>query len=368
MLQLFTRGLFTILILTLPFGSQGFAQTFTRITNQPPGIDRGASRSVNWIDVNNDGNPDLFVSNGLEGGQHNVLYINEGPDSGFSFRKVTGDPIVQDGKPSDGSSWGDLDNDGDMDAFVVNWYGDDNLLYRNNGDGTFVQALGEVPVMDGGYSETCSWGDYDSDGDLDLYVTNSGVISIPSRQNFLYQNNGNGLFTRITTGEIVTDASYSRGATWIDYDNDSDLDLFVTNERNQANQLYRNLLVENGSVSFEKILQGDLVTDAASSWSASWNDYDNDGDEDVFIANGWPSAQNDFMYQNNGDGTFTRILTGPVVTDGAFSACGAWGDYDNDGDSDLFVTTAYSGTPTANRLYENQLQETGSAEFVRITV
>jgi len=342
-------------------------QTFTRQSGSVPGTDRGASRSVNWVDVNNDGYPDLFVSNGLEGGQNNQLYINNGPDSSFSFQKVFSAPIVLDDAPSDGSSWGDIDNDGDLDAFVVNWYDENNLLYRNNGDGTFVQAVGEVPVSDGGYSETCVWGDADNDGDLDLYVTNSGSPTIGARPNFLYLNNGDGTFARVTTGTIVTDASYSRGASWIDYDMDGDVDMFVVNERNQANQLYKNLLVENGVLSFDRITTGALVTGGASSWSPSWGDFDNDGDEDLFVANGWPNGQNDKLYVNNDDGIFTAVTTGPVVTDGAFSGCGAWGDYDNDGDLDLFVTTGYSGSPTANLLYRNQLIETGTATFELVT-
>jgi len=146
-------------------------QTFTRITEGSLVNDGGASRSVNWVDVNNDGYCDLFVSNGLEAGEDNFLYINNGPDSNFTFQKVSGDPIVESRSRSDGSSWADIDNDGDIDAFVVNWYNDDNLMYWNNGNGTFEQELGDISVNDAGYSETCCWGDIDNDGDVDLYVT-----------------------------------------------------------------------------------------------------------------------------------------------------------------------------------------------------
>ncbi len=361
-----TAFLFVLTCISYASLHSAAAQTFTRITTGDLVLDGGASRSVNWVDVNGDGLTDLFVTNGLETGEDNFLYINNGPDSGYTFTKIIGDPIVSDNAKSDGSSWGDIDNDGDLDAFVVNWYGDDNLLYRNNGDGTFVQAVGEPPVTDGGYSETCSWGDYDNDGDLDLYVTNSGYSVTGPLANFLYTNLGDGTLTKVTTGSIVTDLAYSRGANWIDYDADGDLDMFVTNERNQANQLYQNRLIEDGIPEFERVVTGSIVTDLASSWSGSWGDFDNDGDQDVFVTNGWPNGQNDFLYENNGDATFTRITTGPVVTDAAFSATGGWGDYDNDGDLDLFVTTAYSGSPTANRLYQNQLAETGSPTFERI--
>ncbi len=357
----------TGVVCLLSFVQPAPAQTFTRILSGPHVNNVAASRSVNWVDVDGDGDLDLFVSNGLEGGQNNVLYINNGADSSYTFTQVNGDPIVQDNMPSDGSSWGDVDNDGDMDAFVVNWYDLNNLFYLNNGNGTFTQVTTGTIVNDGGYSETCSWGDYDNDGYLDLYVTNSGSPTLGAKVNFLYKNNGNGTFSKITTGEITTDARYSRGANWVDYDNDGDLDMFVANERNQANNLYKNMLKETGTATFTKITTGSIVTDLASSWSSSWGDYDNDGDLDVFVTNGWPSGQNDFLYDNNGDGTFTRVTTGPEVTDAAYSACAGWGDYDNDGDLDLFVTTAYGPSASKNLLYQNNLIETGTATFTKIT-
>jgi hypothetical protein len=335
------------------------AQTFTKITSGALVNDGGASRSVNWVDVNNDGFLDLFVSNGLEGGENNNLYINNGPDSGYTFRKITGSPIVFDHLPSDGASWGDYDNDGDADAVVVAWYDSINVFYSNNGNINFTNVTTPTLGSDRGYSETCSWGDYDNDGNLDLYVSNSGG----DFRNFLYRNTGTGLFARITAGSIVQDQFRSRGVTWVDYDNDGDIDMFVTNENNQANNLYRNELVETGTATFTRITAGSLVTDVASSWSGSWGDYDNDGDQDVFVG----TRTNDMMYRNDGGGTFTRVTAGPHVTDGGRSACTAWGDVDNDGDLDLFVTTAYAPSPSTNFLYMNRLMESGSATFEKIT-
>ncbi len=339
------------------------SQSFTKVTTGALVNDVGAFRSVNWVDINNDGYLDLFVSTGLEGGENDVLYVNNGPDSNFTFRKITSSPIVSDLMPSDGSSWGDFDNDGDLDAVVVAWYDSVNSFYANDGNGKFTPITNSPIFTDRGYSETCSWGDYDNDGYLDLYVSNSGG----TLRNFLYHNNRDGTFTRITTGSIVLDAFKSRGVTWVDYDNDGDIDMFVVNESSQPNDLYRNELKETGTATFTRITTGSLVTDVSSSWSASWADYDNDGDQDVFIATGYPLYANDMLYKNNGNGTFTRILTGPLVTDAARSACGAWGDVDNDGDLDLFVTTAYASSPTKNFLYMNRLMETGSATFEQVT-
>ncbi|MFB0515579.1 MAG: LamG-like jellyroll fold domain-containing protein, partial [Candidatus Neomarinimicrobiota bacterium] len=111
------------------------------------------------------------------------------------------------------------------------------FLYVNNGDGTFTKVTTGPPVSDGGYSRGASWGDYDNDGDLDLFVTNSG------KNNFLYANNGDGTFAKVTSGPPVSDGGLSYGAAWGDYDNDGDLDLFVANSEGENNFLYAN----NGS-------------------------------------------------------------------------------------------------------------------------
>lgn len=347
------------LFLLLPDVSAG--QSFTRITTGAPVTDGGASRSVNWVNVDGNGTLDLFVTNGPSQGQNNVLYLNDGAP-GFAFTKITAGPLVNDAAKSDGSSWADSDNDGDPDAFVVNWYGDDNLYYLNQGGGDFTQVTVGSVVQDGGHSETCAWGDYDADGWVDLYVTNSG--DAVAEANFLYHNNGDGSFTRVLTGPPVEDVFLSRGANWADFDNDGDLDLFVANESGQPNNLYRNLLFETGSAEFSRIADGAIVTDATSTFSGSWGDYDNDGDLDLFVAN-WGN-QNNALYNNNGNGGFTSISSGIQVTDGGWSVSSAWGDFENDGDLDLFVTNAYGNVRRLNYLYRNRLMETGQPTFEKI--
>ena len=173
-----------------------FAQTFTRITAGPLVNDAAASRAVCWVDFDHDGALDLFVSNGPPAGQNNMLFKNSGyPAHGFTA--VTGDPIVTDPGRFDGASWGDVENDGDFDCFIVNWYGDNDHFFLNDGDGTFTQVTTGAPVTTPGYSEACSWGDYDNDGLIDLYVTNSGIGT--GDPNFLYHNDGGGNFTRIVS-------------------------------------------------------------------------------------------------------------------------------------------------------------------------
>ena len=329
-------------------------QQFAEVGEGPAVTDAGDSRGVNWVDYDDDSRLDLFVTNGPAGGQNNCLYHNDG-DGAFSA--VTGDPIVSDGASSVGSSWADCDNDGDIDAFVVNWYGQDNLLYANNGNGTFTQITEGPAVSDGGFSETCGWADYDGDALLDLFVANSG--SDDAEVNFLYRGTGGGSLVRITEGDIATDMFHSRSVSWGDYDGDDDLDLFVANENNENNSLYRN----EGSGSFTKITEGPLVTTHGKSFGSSWGDYDNDGDLDLFVAN-W-GDQNNFLFRNDGSGTFARIMSGSVVNDHGWSIGSAWGDYDNDGDLDLFVSNGFS-QDAGERLVDFLYANNGNGTFTRV--
>jgi enediyne biosynthesis protein E4 len=312
---------------------------FTKVTTGPVVTTPGDSRSVNWIDVDNDGDLDLFITNGLQGGQNNMLYLNSGTGT---FTAVTNDPIVRDGTPSDGATFADYDNDGDADCFVANWYNINNLLYKNNGNGTFEQVTTENVAKDMGYSETGAWGDYDNDGWLDLYVSNSDG----NFRNFLYRNLRNGSFEKISTGAPVTDVFASRTVNWVDINNDDWPDLFVTNENNQNENLYRN----NGNGTFTKLANAPLLTAQGKTMSSSWGDYDNDGDLDVFLAN---DQTNDALFRNEGNFTFTKIANSPVVSAGGNSFGSQWADVDNDADLDLFVTNAFWGGPWKNFLFLN---------------
>lgn len=326
------------------------AQYFTKVSSSPVSSTAGDSRSVNWVDVNNDGFIDCFISNGPRGGQNNMLYIN---DQKANFTQVVTDSIVTDHKPSDGATFADADNDGDLDAFVVNWYNVNNLFYLNDGNGHFRNITQGSFVNDKGYSETAAFGDYDKDGFVDLYVTNSEGY----KYNFLYRNNKDASFTRIMEGSAVTDTNYSRCANWCDIDNDGDPDLFVTNENKQAENLYRN----DGKGMFTKLTDGPLLNDGGNTTSASWSDMDNDGDMDVFLTNdgGFNS-----LFKNEGNFRFSKILDDTVARTPAHSFSSTWSDIDNDGDEDLFVTNSFSGKKRlVNYLYINN----GEGRFTRNT-
>ncbi len=218
-------------------------------------------------------------------------------------RIFTGD-IINDSGISAGVCWGDYDNDGHLDLFVANWNNQDNYLYHNNGDDTFSKIqTGEI-VTDGGISSGPCWGDFDNDGYLDLFVANQ-----QNQNNFLYRNNGDGAFTKIIEGDIVNDYGDSYSSAWGDYDND-------------------------GDGSFSKVTESIVVSDSAKSMSGTWGDFDNDGDLDLYVTT---YVHDDLLYLNNGDASFTRVTNGLIVNLAGFSSGNAAGDFDNDGDLDLFL-------------------------------
>jgi enediyne biosynthesis protein E4 len=334
--------------IALLIGSIAFAQQFEKISEGDHVAEGGDSRSVNWIDYDNDGDLDLFVSNGKQGGENNFFYKNNGDGT---FTKITGIAITSDASSSDGSTWGDFDNDGHADLFVTNWYNQNNLLYKNNGDDTFTFLNTSPASTQQGYSESASWGDYNNDGFIDLYVTNS----FGQRNNFLYKNI-NGVLAPVTGGAAVTHSNFSRNVDWIDINGDNLLDIFVTNEENQNENVY----INNGTDNFENQTIPSLLNFGGNSTSSSWGDIDNDGDFDLFVAN-YGGGVN-FLFINNGDGTFTKVTSGDVVTDPANSFGSAFADVDNDGDLDLFVTNAFAGTQKlVNYFYLND----GFGNFTR---
>lgn len=325
-------------------------QMFTKVTDSPLSTTKGDSRSVNWVDVNGDGYIDCFISNGPQAGQNNMLYIN---DANGNFTAVTDDPIVMDVKPSDGATFADIDNDGDPDAFVVNWYNRNNLAYINDGTGSFTQVLEGTWVNHFGYSETAAFGDYDNDGLIDLYVTNSSGI----KNNFLYRNLADNNMELLTGISPVTDVNSSRNVSWADIDRDGDLDLYVTNESGEKNDLYRNDL---GGV-FVKLTDPVITVDQFSTMSSSWGDIDNDGDLDLFLANDGSKNQ---LFRNEGNFVFSRIVTTDISKNVANSFSSAWADIDNDGDLDLFVTNAFkNGVRLKNNLYVND----GTGHLTEVT-
>lgn len=346
------RRALAAVLLCAAVGAESSAQvTFTKDTSSSVVTGGGATFGSAWVDYDADGDLDLFAVN--FNAQNNVLYRNEG---GGAFTAMTSGQvgtIVSDGGNSFGTSWGDYDNDGDADAFVANanpsTTNEIDFLYDNNGDGTFTRVVTGPIATAGGFTTGGSWVDYDNDGYLDLFAVNNNQV------NFLFHNNGNGTFTRILTGDIVTSVARFHGSSWSDYDGDGDMDVFIACNIGSANRLYQN----NGDGTFTKITTGAIVTDVGSAQGASWGDYDNDGDMDLFVPN--RSDQNNNLYRNNGNGTFTKMTSvqvGTIVSDGGDSFGSGWSDIDNDGDLDLFVA---NWSNQDNFLYLND----GAGVFIR---
>ena len=276
-----------------------------------------------------------------------------------SFTKVTTGAIATDESQFTGGVWADFENRGLLDLFVCD-YGGLNVLYRNNGGGTFTKISHGDPVQDTGYHVWPAAADYGNDDCVDLLVS-AGAGAPTAQRNMLYHNNGDGTFTPISGGGVSSVLGFFNACAVADYDNDGSVDLFIPNEGDPYDSGGPSLLFHNnGDATFTRVLSGSIVTDIVANTSVSWADYDNDGFMDAIIMNEFSDGQN-FLYHNNRDGTFTRILTNSVATDpwpsGAWG--GAWGDYDNGGLLDLFVT----GMDGGNRLYHNN----GNGLFTNVT-
>ncbi len=323
------------------------------------------------------------------GDAQGVRFVDITVQAGVGFRHVHGGSgqkyFVE--TMGAGCAFFDYDGDGDLDLYAVNgaplpeFVGNEtptNKLYRNNGDGTFTDVTERAAVGDTGYGTGCATGDYDNDGDLDLYVTNYGP-------NLLYRNNGDGTFTDVTERAAVGDSHWGAGCAFLDYDNDGDLDLYVANYLDYSlddpridlipyivdyhgtrasdlktyphphnfndapDRLYRN----NGDETFTDVADvAGVANTAGKSLGVVVTDYDDDGDPDLYVAN---DMVGNFLYRNNGDGTFTDVglISGVGYNENGQEEGGMGvdaGDYDNDGWMDLIVTNFQHETYT---LYRN---------------
>lgn len=298
-----------------------------------------------------------------------------------------------------GAGFADIDNDGDLDLYIVNIPGpfteplsktvaktvaktekSKNMLYRNNGNGTFTDITKSAKVGDTGYGMGCVFADYNGDGYVDLYVTNYG-------ENVLYRNNGDSTFTDVTQSAGVKCPLWSTGAAFADYDGDNDLDLYVCNYVDydldkfqqqkeeslqsgklvpnalnptvfepQDNVLYRN----NGDETFTDVTENAGVTaHGGRSMQAIFSDFDDDNDMDLYIAN---DTSENHIYRNDGNGTFTDVSAESWAADFRGSMGLAAGDYDADGDIDLFISHWIDQEYV---LYRNLLKEDAPTNRIR---
>lgn len=278
------------------------------------------------------------------------------------FPSVRGNLLPED--MGSGLAWGDYDDSGYPDLLLVNIEGsllDSSAagrcaLYRNDGDGTFTDVTDEADLGCDGVGMAAAWGDYDNDGHLDLYITRSGT-------NLLYRNDGDGTFTDIS-GEAGVGGgdSFSAGAVWGDYDLDGQLDLYVANyvhfvyepgdERNTGllhgtevphtlnpsayaplpNRLYRN----NGDGTFTDVaVEAGVANPDGRSLGAIWGDFDNNGLPDLYVAN---DISENALFLNRGDGTFENAGPRTLTADYRGSMGLAIVDHGGDGAFDILIT------------------------------
>ena len=343
--------------------------TFTEVTAKAGVGNRHWGMGVAAGDFDNDGWVDLFVCNYGP----NTLYRNNGDGT---FRDVTGKAGVGDGRWAVSASFGDYDADGWLDLYVTNtvqfdheapepmechyrgitvqcgplgMVGDSDILYRNNGDGTFRDVSEKAGVSDvtPSYGLGAIWSDYDNDGDLDLYVANDQMA------NFLFRNQGDGTFEEsgLFAGAAFSDdgtAQGSMGVDFGDYDRDGLLDIYITHFSDDYNTLFRNL----GQGRFRDMTRGAGLTFSSwpmVGWGTGFADLDHDGWEDIFAANGhvFPQVdgykigtsfhQRSQVFRNLGKGKFQEVSAGLDKLKSWSSRGVAFADYDNDGDIDVAV-------------------------------
>lgn len=247
---------------------------FEIVMQNPPFNGLGSTDGCAWGDLDNDGYLDLFIA-------------GFGPNRSALFQSVSGvlTKVASPRGDGPGCTWRDYDNDGDVGLFLNGFA---NLLFRNDAGMLRLVESGDYRNL-GGNSVSCSWGDFDNDGDLDVFLACAGRLF-----NLLLVNLGTNGFKPIA----LTAESGSWGGVWGDYDNDGFLDLFVMQQEGGRNLLYHN----DGAGNLVRVASGSVANDGGRSRACSWVDYDNDGFMDLFVAN---DGQN-YLYRNNGNSNCTN--------------------------------------------------------------
>ena len=304
--------------------------TFTDVTKAAGVSDPRWSAGAAFVDYDNDGKLDLMVANYVAFDFKNLPEFGKGRLCQYKGVPVQCGPR---GLPGDGDT-----------------------LYHNEGNGAFVDVTKKAGVFDpnGYYGMGVICSDFDENGLVDIFVAND------STPNFFYKNNGNGTFEEIgfLSGTAVNENGSEQGSMGVtvgDYDHDGNFDLFVTNFDDDYNTLYHN----DGKLSFMDVSYAAKVAPVSLpyvGWGTKFFDYDNDGWVDLFVANGhvYPQIptykQRNFLHRNNRDGTFTEIgqQLGPALNEKRVGRGVAFGDLDNDGDVDLVINNL-DGAPTVLR-------------------
>jgi hypothetical protein len=299
----------------------------------------GRTKQALWVDYDNDGDYDLVVTTYY--GTYR-LYQNDGS---FNFTDVTAlagfNPV---NSRTYGVSFGDYNRDGFLDAYIclyevghtANNLPKLNQLYRNNGDGTFTNVTQSAGVGDSiQTSFQAAWIDFDNDGWQDIFVINDRSLF----KNSMYRNNGDGTFTDVAQAAGIQMPGENPMSTTVgDFNNDGFLDIYITNTGNSP--YYARLFLNNGDGTYDEVGDSLGVALAEWGWSSIWLDYDNDGWHDLFVATGkqmpFPFNDPNYFFRNIG-GDF--VDSSAIMTNSPFalSTAAAKGDLNNDGFYDFIV-------------------------------
>jgi len=331
---------------------------FRNITNRAGVGDTGYSMGLAVADFSNNGYPDIYITNHGP----NVLYQNNGDGS---FTDVTERTGVAGDKSSAGAVWLDFNNNGLLDLYVANYVefnpelnlvyapdgypgplnfpGQPDVLYRNNGDGTFTDVTEEMGVYNRtGRAMGVGSLDFNGDGYPDIFVANDAMA------NYFYRNNGGTGFTDIAIRSGLAfnrggEATASMASSFADYTGNGLIDLLVTDDsynslyENQGGGLFRDVSFPSGIA----VASGQHV-----GWAGGFIDYNNNMMNDIFIVNGELKhlhGQEDHLFENMGNGTFREVSgeQGPYFSRAMVGRGGCFGDYDNDGDIDVFIVNLH---------------------------
>lgn len=285
---------------------------------------------LSFADYDHDGDVDMYISCL---GQPAMLYRNDG---GFTFTDVAPEAGVNSAGAGQGITWADYDGDGDLDMYLANRTApilglpQNNRLYRNNGDGTFTDVAAALGVDDPGVlSFQGGFFDIDRDGDPDLYVAEDKGLPACKWHNRLWRND-QGAFTDISAPSGAGICMDGMCVTVGDYDADGRLDLYVTNTQTGANKLFRN----RGEGVFEDVAPLRGATVPALCWGSQFLDFDNDGRLDLYVLA--QQAPNRLLRQGEG-GNFANLAPALGLDVSGYSFCTAFADIDADGDLDMVM-------------------------------